>query len=159
MIQRIQSVFLFLAFAATIALYFYPLAGIIYSDLFTYKFYVYELKNMVPGEVSQFTFMTTFPLLLLNILVGGLSVICVFLYKNRIRQAKLVRLAILLDIALIALVFFVYAGIIEKNLHATPEYLEAAGIYFPLISLIFLLLAYRFIMKDEKLVRSADRLI
>ena len=157
MIQRIQSIFLFLAFAATIALYFYPLAGI-YSDLFTYKFYVYELKNMVPGEVSQFTFMTTFPLLLLNILVGGLSVICVFLYKNRIRQAKLVRLAILLDIALIALVFFVYAGIIEKNLHANPEYLEEAGIYFPLISLIFLLLAYRFIMKDEKLVRSADRL-
>lgn len=157
MIQRIQSVFLFLAFLAAIALLFYPIAGI-YSDLYTYKFYIYELKNMVPGESSMFSFMTTFPLLLLNIVVGLISVICIFLYKNRIRQAKIVRLAILLEIVLIALIFFVYASIIEKNLLITPDYLEEAGIYFPLISLIFLILAYRFILKDEKLVRSADRL-
>jgi hypothetical protein len=157
MIQRIQSIFLFVAFVAAITLFFYPIAGI-YSDLFTYKFYVYELKNMVPGETSLFTFMTTFPLLLLNILVGLMAVSCIFLYKNRIRQAKIVRLAILLEIVFIALVFFVYASIIDKNLHASPEYLEEAGVYFPLISLIFLILAYRFIIKDEKLVRSADRL-
>lgn len=157
MIQRIQSVFLFLAFVATITLFFYPIAGI-YSEMYTYKFYVYELKNMVPGEASLFTFMTTFPLLLLNIIIGVMAVSCIFLYKNRMRQAKIVRLAILLEIIFIALVFFVYAGIIDKNLHATPEYLEEAGIYFPLISLIFLILAYRFIIKDERLVRSADRL-
>jgi hypothetical protein len=113
---------------------------------------------MVPGEASMFTFMTTFPLLLLNIFVAALSIFCIFQYKNRVRQAKLVRLSILLEIVLIAMVFFVYAGIIEKNLHTTPEYMEEAGIYFPLISLIFLILAYRFIIKDEKLVRSADRL-
>jgi len=157
MIQRIQSVFLFLAFVATVVLYFYPIAGV-YSDLHTYKLYVYELKNMVPGEASLFTFMTTFPLLLLNIIVGVIAVTSIFLYKNRIRQAKIVRLAILFEIVFIALVFFVYAGIIEKNLFASPEYLEESGMYFPLISLIFLILAYRFIMKDEKLVRSVDRL-
>jgi len=157
MLQRIQSVFLLLAFLATIALFFYPLAGI-YSSLSTYKFYVYGLKNMVPGEASLFSFMTTFPLLLLNILIGALSMICIFLYKNRILQAKLGRLAILLDIVLIALVFFVYASIIERNLLASPDYLDEAGIYFPLISLIFLILANRFIMKDEKLIRSVDRL-
>lgn len=157
MIQRIQSVFLFLAFVATVVLYFYPIAGV-YSDLHTYKLYVYELKNMVPGEASLFTFMTTFPLLLLNIIVGVIAATSIFLYKNRIRQAKIVRLAILLEIVFIALVFFVYAGIIEKNLFASPEYLEESGMYFPLISLIFLILAYRFIMKDEKLVRSVDRL-
>jgi hypothetical protein len=160
MIQRIQSVFLFMAFLATVALFFYPIAGI-YSDLVAYKFYVYELKNMaplLPGEVPKFTFMTTFPLLLLNVLVGGMSLICIFLYKNRIRQAKIVRLAILLEIVLIVLVFFVYAGIIEKNLFVSPEYPEEAGMYFTLVTLIFLILAYRFIIKDERLVRSADRL-
>ncbi|MCK9400703.1 MAG: DUF4293 domain-containing protein [Bacteroidales bacterium] len=157
MIQRIQSIFLLLAFLAAVALFFYPLAGI-YSNLTAYKFYIYGLKNMVPGEASQFSFMTTFPLLLLNILVAALSLICVFLYKNRVRQAKLVRLAILLEIVLIALVFFVYASIIERNLLASPDYLDEAGIYFPLISLIFLILANRYIMKDEKLVRSVDRL-
>jgi len=157
MIQRIQSVFLLLAFLAAVALFFFPLAGI-YSDTATYKFYVYELKNMVPGEVSLFSFMTTFPLLLLNILVAALSIGSIFLYKNRISQAKIVRLAILLDIVLIALIFFVYAKIVETNLLASPDYLDEAGIYFPLISLIFLILANRSILKDEKLVRSIDRL-
>jgi hypothetical protein len=163
MIQRIQTVFLFLAFLASIALFFFPIAGIypdtaVYPQLSPYKFYVCGFVNMVPGETSLFSFMTIFPLLLLNIVVGAMSVICIFLYKNRIRQAKIVRLGILLEIVLIVLIFFVYAGIIEKNLHTTPEYMEEAGIYFPLISMVFLILAYRFIIKDEKLVRSADRL-
>jgi len=157
MIQRIQTVFLFLAFLVTIALFFFPLAGI-YSTTAAYKFYVYELRNMVPGEVSIFSFMTTFPLLLLNILVGAFSMASIFLYKNRVLQAKIVRIAILTDIILIALVFFVYAKIIETNLFASPDYLNEAGIYFPLISLVFLILANRSIMKDEKLVRSVDRL-
>ena len=157
MIQRIQTVFMFVAFLAAVAMFFFPIAGI-YSDTITYKFYVYELKNMVPGEVSIFTFMTTFPLLLLNILVGAFSLAGIFLYKNRVLQAKIVRIAILSDIILIALVFFVYARIIETNLVASPDYLDEAGIYFPLISLIFLIMANRSIMKDEKLVRSVDRL-
>ena len=71
---------------------------------------------------------------------------------------KVVRFAIFLEIVMVALIFFVYAKIIETNLFASPDYLEEAGIYFPLISLIFLILANRSIMKDEKLVRSVDRL-
>jgi hypothetical protein len=157
MIQRIQTVFLLLAAIAAILLFFFPLAGI-YGDLAAYKFYVYGLVNMVPGEESVFSFMTTFPLLLLNILVAALSVGAIFVYKKRVTQMKVVRFAILLQIIMIALVFFIYAKIIENNLMATPDYLDEAGIYFPLISLIFLILANRSILKDEKLVRSVDRL-
>jgi len=113
---------------------------------------------MVPGEPSMFSFMTTLPLLILNILVFILALVSIFLYKSRVTQAKIVRLAILLEIVFIALVFFIYAKIIETNLMVTPDYLEEAGIYFPLISLIFLILANRSIMKDEKLIRSIDRL-
>jgi hypothetical protein len=102
--------------------------------------------------------MTTFPLLLLNILVGIMSLAAIFLYKKRMSQARVVRFAILLNIVFIGLVFFVYARIIETNLMASPDYLDEAGIYFPLISLIFLILANRAIIKDEKLVRSIDRL-
>jgi hypothetical protein len=71
---------------------------------------------------------------------------------------KVVRIAILLQIVLIALIFFVYAKIIETNLSASPDYLDETGIYFTLVSLVFLILANRSIMKDEKLVRSVDRL-
>jgi hypothetical protein len=157
MIQRIQSLFLFLASLAAVILFFFPMASV-YGQLATYKFYVYGLLNMVPGEPSVFSFMTTLPLLLLHIIVAVLSAGCIFLYKNRIRQMKFVRLAILLQIVMIGLVFFVYARIIENKLAAIPEYLGDAGIYFPLISLVFLILANRWIMKDEKLVRSVDRL-
>lgn len=157
MIQRIQTLFLALAFIATVLVFFFPLAGI-YSGSVAYKFYIYGMKNMVPGEASMFSFMTVFPLLLMNILVASLSIGAVFVYKNRITQMKVVRFAIFLEIVMVALIFFVYAKIIETNLFASPDYLDETGIYFPLISLIFLILANRSIMKDEKLVRSVDRL-
>ena len=157
MIQRIQTIFLILAFLSAIILFFFPIAGI-YSTMAAYKFYVYGLINTVPGEDSMFSFMTTFPLLLLNVLVAAMAIGSVFLYKNRMTQAKVVRIAILLQIVMIALVFFVYAKIIETNLAVAPDYLDEAGIYFTLISLVFLILANRSIMKDERLVRSVDRL-
>ncbi|MBW6460117.1 MAG: DUF4293 domain-containing protein [Bacteroidales bacterium] len=157
MIQRIQTLFLFIAFVASVCLFFFPLAGI-YSATVAYKFYIYELRNMVPDEVSAFSFMTVLPLFLLNILAGALSLISIFLYKNRVRQMKLVRLAIFLDVIMIALIFFIYGQIIERSLGVSPNYLDEIGVYFPLIMLVFLLLANRFIIKDERLVRSADRL-
>jgi hypothetical protein len=156
MIQRIQSLFLLIAFLAAAALFFYPLAGI-YSQMETYEFYVYGFKNLGEGS-SVISFMTTFPVLLLNILVAAFSIGCIFIYKNRITQMKIVRLAILLEIIFLALVFFVYEKIIETKLHATYDEIIWRGIYAKLISLVFLVLAYRSIMKDEKLVRSVDRL-
>jgi len=160
MIQRIQSLFLILAALASILLFFFPLAGI-YASHATYKFYIYELQNQAPlepGEQPIFTFMTTLPLLVLNIGVIILTVITIFLYKNRITQMKLVRFAVLLEIVMIALILFIYASIIEKNLFVSPDYLSEAGIYFPLVALVFLILANRSILKDEKLVRSVERL-
>jgi uncharacterized membrane protein YhdT len=157
MIQRIQTVFLLISAIAGICLFFFPVAGI-YSSSNTYIFYIHQLKNMVPGEPSAFSFMTVFPLLLLNILATGLSVTAILMYKNRINQVKAVRFAIFLTIILIGLIFFVYARIIENKLGASPDYLDEAGIYFPLIMLIFLILANRSIVRDERLVRSADRL-
>lgn len=157
MIQRIQTVFLLVAFLASAAMYFFPLAGI-YSSTNTYLFYVYELRNMVPGEASMFSFMTVLPLLLANVLVGTLSAAAILFYKNRVVQVKMVRFAIFMDVLVIGLIFFIYANIIEKNLGVSPDYLGEAGIYFPLIALIFLILANRFIVRDERLVKSADRL-
>jgi len=157
MIQRIQTLFLALAFLAALLLFFFPLAGV-YSDLHTYKLYVYSFKNMVPGEESVFSFMTTLPLLVLNILTAGFSIVSIFLYKNRIQQLRYVRLGIFTDIVMIGLVLFVYARIVENNLGDSPNYLDEAGIYFPLIAVLFLILANRFIIKDERLIRSIDRL-
>ena len=77
---------------------------------------------MVPGEGSVISFMTVFPLLLINILVAALSLGAIFVYKNRLTQMKVVRFAIFLQIVMVALIFFVYAKIIETNLFASPDY-------------------------------------
>jgi hypothetical protein len=157
MIQRIQSVFLLIAFICSILLFFFPLAGI-YGDTSTYLFYIYKFQNMVPGEVSLFNNLAVIPLTVINAAIGGLVAWSIFTYNNRILQMRLVRFSIFLDIILIALVFFVFASIIERTLFVTPDYLSEAGIYFPLAALVFLILANRYIVRDERMIRSIDRL-
>lgn len=157
MIQRIQTVFLFIVAVASICLFFFPLAGI-YSDTHTYKFFIYELRNMVPGEASIFNRNAVLPLAALDVITGGVALWALFSYKNRIMQLRLVRVAIFADIIMLALVFFVYANIIERTLHVSPDYMGEAGIYFPLVMLIFLILSNRYIIKDERMIRSIDRL-
>ena len=157
MIQRIQSVFLLIAAACSVLLFFFPLAGI-YGDTSTYLFYIYKFQNMVPGEASQFNNTAVIPLAGINAVMAVLVLVSIFMYRNRILQMRLVRLAIFLDVILVALIFFIYAGIIERTLFVTPDYMSEAGIYFPLAALIFLLLANRYIQRDERMVRSLDRL-
>jgi hypothetical protein len=157
MIQRIQSVFLLIAFISSVLLFFFPLAGI-YGDTSTYLFFVYKFQNMVPGDTSLFNNMAVIPLAVINAGTAGLVAVSIFMYKNRVLQMRLVRFGIFLDIILIALVFFVYAGIIERTLFVTPDYMSEAGIYFPLAALVFLILANRSIVRDERMVRSIDRL-
>ncbi len=157
MIQRMQTLFILLVVIASIAIFFFPLAGI-YSEQYTYKFFIYEMRNMVPGEASIFSKWTVVPLVILDILVGVLSIITIFYYKNRLMQLRLVRMSIFFTIILVVLIFFVYANLIERNMFVSPDYLGEAGIYFPLICLIFLILANRLIARDERLVRSIDRL-
>lgn len=157
MIQRIQTVFLLIALTGSILLFFFPLAGI-YGETSTYLFYIYKFKNMVPGEASVFNNMAVVPLAVINAGLAVLTAVSIFMYKNRMLQIRLVRFALFLDVIMIALIFFIYAGIIERTLNVTPDYMSEAGIYFPLAALIFLLLASRYIMRDERMVRSIERL-
>lgn len=157
MIQRIQTLFLLLAVIAAAMIFFFPLAGI-YSDQYTYMFYIYEMRNMVPGEASIFSKWTVLPLAILDIVIGFLTLITIFYYKKRLVQLRLVRMSIFFTIILVVLILFVYANLIERNMNVSPDYLSEAGIYFPLICLIFLILANRFINHDERRVRSVDRL-
>jgi len=157
MIQRIQTVFLLVALLCAVLLFFFPLAGI-YGDTSTYLFYVYEFRNMVPGEESVFNNLAVIPLAAINAAIALLALAGIFTFKNRLLQLRLVRFAIFLDIIMVALIFFIYAGIIERSVFVTPDYMSEAGIYFPLIALIFLILANRYIQRDERMVRSLDRL-
>ncbi|HNY06699.1 MAG TPA: DUF4293 domain-containing protein [Bacteroidales bacterium] len=157
MLQRIQSVYLFLAFVAGVLLFVFPLA-VFDTGLAYYKFYIYSLKDMVPGSPALFQSWFAWPLIILTAAICILTLESIFLYKNRIKQMLHIKIGIFLTMLLIVLIFFVYMTLVEKKLHISPDYHGIVGIYLPVATLVFLVLAYQRILHDEKLVRSADRL-
>ena len=160
MLQRIQSVYLAVAVAALIAIYFFPLASFT-SDFVYYKFYVSHMHKLTDQAGAGATTVDSNLVLALGVFNGMIvlvSGIAIFLFKNRRFQSKIVKLGILMNVILIGLIFFVFSPLIGRTLNAVVDYSSDAGIYFPLVALLMLILASRSIMKDEKLVRSADRL-
>ena len=157
MIQRIQTVYLSLAIIAIALLFAFPLAQF-FSETGTYVFSITGLKNMVPGEPDAFKPMVFLPLIIVSILIALLALFTIFQYKRRSLQIKLTSFGVFASIALIMGIFFLYIPLIEKKINIIPNYLDSIGIYLPLIALVFIVLANRAIKRDDKLVRSADRL-
>lgn len=156
MIQRIQSLYLLIVFIASILVFFFPVASFLSEASGEYlKLFVFSVENYVP--VSQLVYKSTFtlPLIVIDIFILVLTAVSIFYYKKRFLQIRLVNFAILLEIVLIVLMFF-YTDRLSKDTGVTTSY--EIGAIFPVISLVFLVLALRGIKKDEKLIRSLNRL-
>ena len=155
MLQRIQTVFLLLVALTSLALFFLPMAGFL-SDLFYLKLYLYQIKNLTPDSALQFGLLSILPLLLINAGILGLTIVTILGYKNRKKQMRMVRLNLLLNMLLLVAVFVFYPYLMLNNVEVDTEY--ETGAFIPIINLLFLFLANRYILKDDKLVRSVDRL-
>lgn len=157
MLQRIQSLFLFLAFTLCVLAFFFPFADFVLDGEMGYYFFsLTGLRDAGPGQAHLFNWVFSLPLWLLNSMAGFLCIYIIFQYKNRAHQLKMLRISILITILLIGFIFYYAASLIEKKLGMTPHY--RMGIYFPLLAVLFQILANRAISRDDKLVRSADRL-
>ncbi|MBE0651196.1 MAG: DUF4293 domain-containing protein [Bacteroidales bacterium] len=155
MIQRKQTLFLLGAIVASIVLFFLPLAnfiGVEDSIILT----IHSVQSLVPDKVFPNSLIFVLPILSANLFVIVFSLITILLFKNRKRQLHIIKLNILVEVLFIGLFFFYYVGSLEKLTGGTASY--KAGIFMPLIALIFLVLAHFSVLHDEKLVRSADRL-
>lgn len=157
MIQRIQTVYLFLAAACSIALFFFPVASFL-SDFTYQKFYITGLVNMAPGSPVAVAGSLILPLAAVGAIMVIMALAGIFWYKNRGLQLRLVTFGILFTVMMIAGIFFLYVPLIEKKLSVVPDYSGGIGIYFPLITLVLFILANRAIRRDDKLVKSLDRL-
>ena len=138
MLQRMQSVWLLLA-----AL----------SAFLTIKFSFYSGNIETAGQPSSFQYLTAgFNILILIITIALVCIasIDIFLYKNRKLQARLAILGILLSL----LNIFLYFKQIPK--FAIGNYDLTAILVF--LIPVFFFLATRGIFKDQKLVKSLDRL-
>lgn len=157
MIQRIQTVYLFLAAACSVALFFFSVA-IFLSDFTYQKFYITGLVNMAPGSPVAMAGSLVLPLAVVGAFMAIMAIAGIFFYKNRGLQLRLVTFGILFTVMMIAGIFFLYAPLIERKLSIVPDYSGGVGIYFPLITLVLFILANRAIRRDDKLVKSLDRL-
>ncbi len=157
MIQRKQTIYLFLA-AVVMALDFvFPIASFIGSGQYQLQFYIYRVVSMVPDMTPPFDVMFVAPVTAFTGLVVLGSLVTIFLYRNRIKQAKMVRGLVIFTLADVALLFFYNIPALEKLTGYRADY-NYVGIAMPLLALVLLILAVGGIIKDEKLVRSADRL-
>lgn len=156
MIQRIQTIFLLLALISGALVFFFPLADFYHEFHGNYKLFVTELKSMDPDPRMTTSIWFNAPLWICAGAALLLTLITIFFYKNRLNQLRLVAITILLNITFIVLVFLIYANKITRLTQIEPSW--QMGIFFPLITLVFLILANRSIHKDEALVKSTDRL-
>ncbi len=157
MIQRIQTLYLTLAAIALALIFAFPLAQF-FSETGTYYFKAIGLKNMVPGGDELFNPTVFLPLPILVVVILFMLVFAISQFKNRTFQIRLVNITVLLTAVLIAGIFFLYIPMIEKKIAIIPDYSKSFGVYVPLVSLVFQILATRAIKRDDQLVRSADRL-
>lgn len=153
MIQRIQSIFLLLAAICTSVVFFIPYAGINsekgHYDVLACAVHVTE-GTETANEVN------TLPTAALTTVTALLPIFIVFLFRKRLLQIKLSRLAIFLNSGLLALMF-VYADNIGRQISGSSTSYQA-GFIFPVLAIIFLFIAIKYVKKDEALVRSADRI-
>ena len=152
MIQRIQSVYLLMASAAIYLLFVFPIAHI-YVDNSAKKIAVTGIYENINGQVVQtvpFTFLT-----IATVILGLIPLVLIFLYKHRKGQLTLVYLSVLLFIAFSFWLSQSVKAAADITLQLS-DYGIGAGLSS--VAVLFLVLAAKAIQRDDKLVKSADRL-
>jgi len=151
MIQRIQSIWLLLASIIILCLLVVPISTVVNENI-GYVLYGTGIKEFKNGVETASAINT--PLLVITVLAGLLSLVNIFNFKNRTLQKRIA----IINIALIlGLSFWLFN--LAQQIPGGIEHAEInPGLFLPLGNIIFTLLAIRSIGKDEKLIRSAERL-
>jgi len=136
MLQRIQTIYLLLAFVATGVLPFFI-----------------PLWTMADGK--EYVFMQNQVYVALLGLSTTLTLVSIISYKKRQNQFVMGRLNIILNLILLGL--FVYRSLNVSGETATVSE-KGIGMFLPIVAIVLLVLANKAIKKDEDLVKSVDRL-
>lgn len=142
MIQRIQTIYLLLS-------------GIISGGLT----FVFHLWSTIKGKQFIIDFFSKgsalekmIPVLFFSSAV--LSIVVIFLFKNRKLQFVLGRINILINLLLLGVLIYLSQTLSGGALVSE----KGIGMIFPVIVILLLVLANKAIKRDENLVKSVDRL-
>jgi hypothetical protein len=141
MIQRIQTVYLFLITILSTLLFFFPFQ----QNIVDLK--IISLKLDILNSTNTLLFIAS----LINLIILIDSFTIIFLYKNRKLQMKMCIYLAIMNLICLALMYL--GGTKSEGI---PIY--KLPFIIPVINIILSILAFRYIKKDEELVRSADRI-
>jgi hypothetical protein len=129
-----------------------PFGGFISADGGVFMLYTHGLmKNINTGNISVYE---NYALDILAALVIIFLIYAIFIFKNRTFQIKLCNLIIFLLVVIAGTEIWQFI----RTLSNFPIHHIKIAFFFPFISIIFTLLARKFIRKDEELVRSTNRI-
>lgn len=156
MIQRIQTVWLLLAAICLFALFLFPYWQFADSSGMGHALKVTGAYGTVDGQaVRQEAYWLQ---MIAVIIVGLFPLYIIFQYKQRKLQRQLILVEVLAVILLAVWFNFNAKGALAAyGLEFSPQNIGVGFFILPLV-LIFLFMASAAIKKDEKLIRSADRL-
>ena len=137
MIQRVQSLFLVMVAMCYTLLFFIPIGYLEdKTPFFIYDDYIISAIGLIIITFSFFSILK---------------------YDNLAIQKKLALLCCLLSIFfLIATHFKVYADPLDLSIEKIKTTL-GVGVLFPVLSILFSYLAFKFIKKDESILKDMDR--
>jgi len=138
MIQRIQTVYLLLAFLSGMLLIFVPLGSI--ADV--------DSNTIVNVCVKQLT-----TVLILNILSCLIAIVSIFLFRNYKFMMSMIRVNLVLGVIIILLL--AYDLLLEPTSRLSSP---GIGLPLPLFTVVFNFLALKGVKHDDSLIRSYDRL-
>ena len=149
MIQRVQTLYLLLVvILGTLLCFFSPI----------------EFLTPEATEYVRLQAFDKWPLAVMTLSIPLLALVNIFLFKRRLLQARLNIMNVIFCIGYYALVSL-YAAFVVKGYEAIHGMTLADADWYitlwaavPAVNVVLLMMATRRILKDEALVRAADRL-
>jgi hypothetical protein len=156
MIQRVQTLLLLVAAICFAIACFMPVGFITAHEVY-YIITPWMLKESIPDGAIIYP---TYFIGMLQVILAIMSFVAIFLYKKRAVQSKFCIAAIIINFILIIIMLWVYPDYV---FHGIPKISGAETEYslwtlLSIVPLVCLYFANKFIIKDEKMVRAADRL-
>lgn len=149
MIQRIQTLYLLMVvILGTLLCFFSP---------------VQFLMPETTDYISLLAF-DKWPLAVMSVAIPLLALVNIFLFKHRFLQARVNIMNVILCLGYYALIALYVAYVVKGYEHIGDTTLAGAEWYLnvwaaiPMVNIVLLMMATRRILKDEALVRAADRL-
>lgn len=153
MIQRIQSLYLLISSLLLSVSLFAPYMSFEHPQteiLLT----AWSISDTTEGLLQESQSLLSLSIAVISTAV--LSMVVIFLFKNRTLQMRLIRYAVMLKIAILAAIAF-FSYMITALDEKIVLHLEIS-ILFVLIAIVVDVLAYMAVKKDDNLVRSIDRI-